>query len=169
MPEKFNPWDPFGLFRRRDGAPVGDASWSPPDPLHIFSQRSRNPDVVDGEYREITGAYEEVVTQGQELAKVFGNGATIGNPIPIEWAPEVIPLKNQAREQLIAKGWTVSQADKALHWAEEWMMGMARRLAPNNSQLQKTVVVSGYQDIAGRAEKWLRGVEAFAGPGAPAQ
>lgn len=157
---RFNPLDPLGLFGESNGTLVGrvdkehfqahqrreksargflDAVWPPPDPLGIFQHRSRRSE---------------------------SSGATIGNPIPIEWADQVIPLKNQAREVLIGRGYRPQQVDMALHWAEEWLIGMARRLAPGNMELQKTVVVSGYADIAGRAEKWLQGIEAaFATPG----
>lgn len=87
------------------------------------------------------------------------SGAAIGNPIPIEWADQVIPLKNKARETLLSRGYSPQQVDMALHWGEEWLAGIARRVAPNNTDTQKLIVVSGYADIADRAERWLRGIE----------
>lgn len=145
MAHKFNFADPLGIAGKL------------PDPLHLFTKSNRNKEVVNAEFRELPPEQGPVSASGL-------SGAVIGNPIPIEWAPEVIPLKNQARAELIGKGYSVDQVDKALHWGEEWLMGMARRLAPNNSELQKTVVVSGYKDIAGRSEKWLQGMEAVFAP-----
>jgi hypothetical protein len=149
--EKFNPLDPLGLFKKddeearyQDLVPERRPGWRPPDPLHIFE---RAPDPLGLFHRKGNSGYH-------------GSGATIGNPIPIEWADQIIPLKNQAREVLVAKGYPPKQVDMALHWAEEWLMGMARRMAPNNRDLQRSVVVSGYSEIAGRAEKWLQGIEA---------
>jgi hypothetical protein len=142
--ESFNPLDPLGLFKERDGGMPTGPRYGPPDPLHLFD---RAPDPLHIFHR-------------RENPGSTGSGATIGNPIPIEWADEIIPLKNQARETLLAKGYRPQAVDMALHWAEEWLMGMARRLAPGNMELQKSVVVSGYREIAYRAEKWLQGIEA---------
>lgn len=142
--ERFNPLDPLGLFKERDGISSPRPRFAPPDPLHLFE---RAPDPLHLFHRK-----------GDSGS--MGAGATIGNPIPIEWANEIVPLKNQAREVLLAKGYAPQQVDMALHWAEEWLMGMARRLAPGNTDLQKSVVVSGYSEIAYRAERWLQGIEA---------
>ena len=108
---------------------------APRDPLGFFSRRSRQ------------GIMENP-------------GATIGNPIPIEFNGYLVDLKNQARETLIGRGHSPQRVDMALKWAEEWLMGMARRMAPGNIALQKTIVQSGYAEIASRAESWLRGIEA---------
>ncbi len=155
MAKKFNPLDPLGLFNKGRVPEYSGSgrAWSPPqppslpDPLHIFKVRSH------------------------PAGNPGSSGATIGNPIPIEWADTVIPLKNQARQVLIGHGYQDKQVDMALHWAEEWLMGMARRMAPGNTELQKTVVVSAYADIANRAEKWLQGIEAAftVSPRMPAQ
>ncbi len=166
MAGSFNPLDPFGLFKKSNGGSTGDISFipggkghpqlppqprglpAPPDPLGLFTRRP---------YRDWTH---------QDGASPNGtSGATIGNPVPIEWAADVLPAKNEAREILISKGYSVRQVDMALHWGEEWLMGMARRMAPNNSELQKTVVVSGYKDISSRAERWLQGITNFAAAG----
>ncbi|MCJ7663301.1 MAG: hypothetical protein MUO24_03570 [Desulfobacterales bacterium] len=173
MAPRFNPLDPLGLFQERDGTAAGaltktrfDVSqrgiasvqeisntlWPPPDPLGLFHRSNPgNPE----RRRFLPPDPLGIITPGVP-------GATIGNPVPIEWAADVIPVKTQVREQLIGKGYTPKQVDKALHWGENWLMGMARRLAPNNPDLQKTVVVSGYADISSRAEDWLRGIEEFA-------
>lgn len=89
---------------------------------------------------------------------------TIGNPIPIEFNGHLVDMKEQARQNLINAGNPPELVDKALNWYEEWLMGMARRLAPGNTELQKSVVQAAYADIAPRAERWMSGIrEAFGG------
>lgn len=158
MAKKFNPLDPLGLFdrERAPGSPPGGPSslWPPPDPLGIFQGKEQKVG------RRGLPPPPDPLHLFQHRGDAGNPGATIGNPIPIEWAGEIVPLKNQARQTLIGRGYPDKQVDMALHWAEEWLMGMARRMAPGNTELQRTVVVSGYADIANRAEKWLQGIEA---------
>lgn len=158
---KFNPLDPLGLFQERNGTQaerivqtrydvsqqgvksarqVLNTLWPPPDPLGLFGPRKT----------------------GQNSP----SGATIGNPIPFEWNGHLVDVKNQAREVLVGKGYPAQRVDLALHWAEEWLAGMAKRMAPGNTDLQKSVVRSGYEEIANRAEKWLQGIEAAFGKAA---
>ena len=89
----------------------------------------------------------------------------VGNPLPASWNGHLLELKSQARDKLIAAGYRPEVVDKALTWFEKWLIGMARRMAPNNDALQKTVVQSYYAQIAPQAEKWLRGIEAAFAPG----
>lgn len=171
---RFNPLDPLGIFQPRDSTPATefrqiryragtraegtireflDSLWPPPDPLGIF-QRSNpgNP-----------GRRPLLLSPPDPLG-IFGKRGTIGNPIPIEFDGRLVDMKKQARETLIARGYPATQVDMALKWAEEWLMGMARRMAPGNIELQKSVVQSAYAEIASRAERWLQGIEAaFAG------
>ncbi len=155
MPEKFNPFDPLGLFQERDGTQGRRTLSPPPDPLGLFKRTNPgNPSPPDP---------LGILTPGIP-DPMRRRGVTIGNPIPIEWADQVVPIKTQVREQLIGRGYRPQQVDLALHWAEEWLIGMARRLAPGNPDLQKTVVVSGYADIGSRAERWLTGMEAVFAP-----
>jgi hypothetical protein len=156
MDEKFNPLDPLGLFGRRAGQPTGQGGL--PDPLHLFGRREQTGGAKPGSAPPLPDPLGIFARKGGSSGGSL-LGATLGNPIPIEWANEIIPLKNQAREILIARGYKTQEVDMALHWAEEWLMGMARRLAPGNTELQKTVVVSGYSEIAFQAEKWLHGIE----------
>jgi len=53
----------------------------------------------------------------------------------------------------------VKIVDKALNWYDEWLMGMARRLAPGDSELQRRVVQAAYAEIAPQAERCVRGIQ----------
>lgn len=91
-------------------------------------------------------------------------GQTIGNPIPIEFNGGLVDRKEEARRNLIAANYAPQLVDKALTWYEEWLLGMARRLAPEDTELQKRVVQAAYAEIAPRAERWMGGIqEAFGG------
>lgn len=91
-------------------------------------------------------------------------GGTIGNPIPVEFNGHLVDMKEEARRKLIAADYAPELVDKALNWYEEWLMGMARRLAPDDIDLQKRVVQAAYSEIAPRAESWMSGIEtAFGG------
>ncbi|MBA7671312.1 hypothetical protein ES703_79468 [subsurface metagenome] len=83
----------------------------------------------------------------------------IGNPIPGEFDGTLIDMKTKARESLIAAGYPDRIVDKALTWYEEWVMGMARRLAPGDTDLQRQVVQAAYAEVAPRAERWIRGIQ----------
>lgn len=90
---------------------------------------------------------------------------TIGNPIPAEYNGHLVDMRESARSQLISIGYSEAIVDKALNWYDEWLMGMARRLAPGDTKLQKDVVQAAYSEIAPRAEHWIRGIqEAFGSP-----
>lgn len=96
------------------------------------------------------------------MARRTESKGMIGNPIPAEYNGKLVDMKQQARERLIAAGYSPELVDKALTWYEEWLVGMARRLAPGNTDLQRQVVQAAYAEIAPRAERWIRGIqEAF--------
>jgi len=84
---------------------------------------------------------------------------SIGNPIPIEFDGRLVDMKEKARERLIDSDYPASIVDKALRWYDEWLLGMARRLAPGDTELQRQVVQAAYAEIAPRAEHWIRGVQ----------
>lgn len=98
-------------------------------------------------------------------APKFGPHKTIGNPVPIEFDGTLVNQKEEARSKLIGFGYSPTLVDKALTWYEEWLMGMARRMAPGDTNLQSQVVQAAYAEIAPRAEAWIRGIqEAFSVP-----
>ena len=84
---------------------------------------------------------------------------SIGNPIPGEFNGTLVDMRAKARERLIAAGYPDRIVDKALNWYDEWLMGMARRLAPGDTNLQRQVVQAAYTEIAPRAERWIRGIQ----------
>ena len=86
---------------------------------------------------------------------------SISNPIPAEFNGKLVDMKEKARESLIAAGYSERVIDKALNWYDEWLMGMARRLALGDTELQRSVVQSAYAEIAPNAERWMRGMRAF--------
>ncbi|GAG75632.1 unnamed protein product, partial [marine sediment metagenome] len=89
-------------------------------------------------------------------------GGSISNPIPVEFDGRLVELKEQARLNLIAAGYPAPLVNRALTWYNEWLTGMARRLAPGDTELQRSVVQSAYAEIAPNAERWMRGMrEAF--------
>ena len=91
----------------------------------------------------------------------------IGNPIPAEFNGKLVDMRDEARRRLIDAGYSETATDRALNWHDEWLMGMVRMLAPNDMNIQRTLVQKAYSEIAPRAEKWIRGIqEAFGVPAA---
>lgn len=88
-----------------------------------------------------------------------GEHKTIGNPIPAEFNGALVDMRESARNQLISIGYSENIVDKALNWYDEWLMGMARRLAPDDTNLQRQVVQAAYAEVAPRAERWIRGIQ----------
>ena len=81
------------------------------------------------------------------------------NPIPIEFDGKLVDMKEKARERLIDSDYPASIVDKALKWYDGWLLGMARRLAPGDTELQRRVVQAAYAEIAPRAESWIKGIQ----------
>lgn len=123
--------------------------FNPLDPLGIFGAVKREVDKVAG---------------GLKLPPLPGSSPkSIGNPIPGEFDGHLVDLKDRARQTLIDRGYSPRMVDTALNWYDEWLMGMAKRLAPGDPDLQKRVVQSAYAEVAPKAERWLAGIqEAFA-------
>lgn len=133
---------------------MDNSKFNPLDPLGLFNSRG----TLLPQLPDPLGLFRRRDNPRQD------HRATIGNPIPIEWADEIIPLKERAMAELTARGYRPQEAEKALHWAEEYVMGIAQTLAPDDRELQKQTVIAGYKaNIADRAEKWLLGIQQAVG------
>lgn len=130
-----------------------EGRFNPLDPLGIFGVVKRDVDRMAGSFR---------------LPGPPRLGATIGNPIPVEFNGDLLGRKEEARRRLVAKGYSEEIVDRALKWYEEWLMGMASRIAGADRDLQRRIVQSGYEHIASRAEDWMRGIQAAFGIPVPA-
>ncbi len=125
--------------------------FNPLDPLGILA-------AVKHDVDRVAHSALTLPIQGSPLGLGKKKG-TIGNPIPVEYNGKLVDMKETARERLIAVGYSASIVDKALTWYEEWVMGMARRLAPGDTALQRQVVQAAYAEVAPKAERWIRGIQ----------
>lgn len=161
MPEQFNPLDPLGIFEpvRQDLDRLGQDLQlpklpGPPGlPRRTEAERAQRhggspPPRGTGFQRLLDPA--GIMTRGK---------ATIGNPIPAEFNGDLVAKKEIAERVLLDKGYDPRLVEKALKWFEEWVMGMARRLAPGDIDLQRRVVHSAYTEVAARAEEWINGIQ----------
>ena len=131
--------------------------FNPLDPLGVFGRVKKDVDRIAGSAKLPVPPSPPGLTTKP--------GRTIGNPIPIEFNGALLDMKEKARAELMAKGYNTQQVDMALRWAEETAMGMARWMAPGDTQLQKRVIQSAYAEIATRSERWIRGIqEVFGAP-----
>jgi len=100
---------------------------------------------------------------GEKYKDFFEPGSSniksIGNPIPGEFNGKLIDMRDEARRRLIDAGYSETIVDKALNWYDEWLMGMVRMLAPNDTDTQRTLVQKAYSEVAPRAERWIRGIQ----------
>jgi len=87
----------------------------------------------------------------------------IGNPIPGEYNGKLVDMRDEARRRLITAGYSETVVDKALNWHDEWLMGMVKMMAPNDTNMQRTLVQKAYSEIAPRAERWIRGIQSAFG------
>lgn len=174
------PPDPLGLFSRKKrvgslenpGATSSDQEYYKERYIEVLQLLSQHPE--SRHYQEqLEGIERELQARGVSQSWLEAQAKrympSIGNPIPIEFNGRLVDIKKQAREILISRGYPTVQVDMALKWAEEWLLGMARRMAPGNIELQRTVVQSAYAEIASRAESWLRGIQAAFAIGAGAR
>ena len=162
MAEQFNPLDPLGIFGRvkKDVDRIAAQAKLPPLP---------GPPGLAPESKATTSTGPPPAGRGAGIERLLDplglfsrSGGSIGNPIPVEFDGRLVELKEQARRNLVTAGYPESLVNRALTWYDEWLMGMARRLAPGNTELQRSVVQSAYAEIAPRAENWMRGIqEAF--------
>lgn len=131
-----------------------EGRFNPLDPLGILGAAKRDVDRIAGGLR---------LPDPPRLPTKPGK--TIGNPIPVEFNGDLVGQKEMARRRLIGKGYAEELVDRALRWYEEWLLGLARRIAPADRDLQRQIVQSGYENVASRAEDWMRGIqEAFGIP-----
>jgi len=172
MEGRFNPLDPLGVFGavKHDVDRIGSSVISLPLPGPPGMARR-----TEEERAATHGAAfgTELPPRGTGFRRLLDplglteSKGTIGNPIPAEYNGKLVDTKQQARERLIAVGYSSTIVDKALTWYEEWVMGMARRLAPGDTALQRQVVQAAYAEVAPRAERWIRGIQdAFGVPAA---
>jgi len=172
MEERFNPLDPLGIFGRvkKDVDRIGSSVISLPLPGPPGMARRSEQERAE---RHQADYGTEPPSRGTGFLRLLdplnltGKKSGIGNPIPTEFNGKLVDMKAKARERLIAAGYLDRIVDKALNWYDEWLIGMARRLAPGDTQLQRQVVQAAYAEIAPQAERWIRGIqEAFGVPAA---
>jgi len=129
MEQRFNPLDPLGIFGR-----------------------------VKNDVDRIVGSAKLPVPPGLPgLTTKPLRG--IGNPIPAEFDGKLVDMRDEARRRLIDAGYNTTVVDRALNWHDEWLMGLVRMMAPNDMNMQRTLVQKAYSEVAPRAEKWIRGIQ----------
>jgi len=125
--------------------------FNPLDPLGIFGRVKKDVDRIAG------SAKLPVPPSPPGLTTKPLRG--IGNPIPFELNGKLVDMRDEARRRLIAAGYSETVVDSALKWHDEWLMGLVRMMAPNDMNMQRTLVQKAYSEIAPRAEKWIRGIQ----------
>lgn len=183
MAEQFNPLDPLGIFGQVRKAPLEvlrrdlerikaavDSTVNPLNPVKKdvdrIAARAKLPSLPgppEERAAKHQAAYGEPLpargTGFQRLLDPLRLFRSISNPIPVEFDRRLVELKEQARSNLIAAGYPAPLVNRALTWYDEWLMGMARILAPSNIELQRSAVQSAYAEIAPKAESWMRGIQ----------
>jgi len=124
---------------------------NPLDPLGIFGRLKKDVDRIAG------SAKLPVPPSPPGLTTKPHRG--IGNPIPTEFNGKLVDMRGEARRRLIDAGYNPTIVDRALNWHDEWLMGLVRMMAPNDMNMQRTLVQKAYAEIAPRAEKWIRGIQ----------
>lgn len=172
MERRFNPFDPLGIFgtirREVDRIAASAKLPTPPGPPGMArrseaERAARHAEAYGGAPPERGAGMRRLLDPLGLFQGRSSKGGSIGNPIPREFDGRLVDLKDRARQALIDRGYSPRMVDTALTWYDEWLMGMARRLAPGNPDLQRSVVQSAYEEIAPKAERWLAGIqEAFA-------
>ena len=170
MVERFNPLDPLGIFGRvkQDIDRIASSTLNLPLPGPPGLARRTEEERAARHQAAYGGSPPAERGAGlQRLLDPLGlfsrSGGSIGNPIPVEFDGRLVELKETARRNLVTAGYPESLVNRALTWYDEWLMGMARRLAPGNTELQRSVVQSAYAEVAPRAESWMRGIQAAFG------
>lgn len=145
MAEQFNPLDPLGIFGlvKKDVDRIATQAKLPPLP-------GPPPLPARG-----TG-FQRLLDPPRLFPR---SGGSISNPIPVEFDGRLVDLKGTARRNLVAAGYPEPLVNRALTWYDEWLMGMARILAPGNIDLQRSAVQGAYAEIAPKAESWMRGIQ----------
>ena len=159
MAEQFNPLDPLGILgqvKKDVDRIASQAKLSPPPGPPGLSRRTEEQRAASGPPPAERGAGLQRLLD--PLGLFTRSSGSIGNPIPFDG--RLVELKEQARQNLITSGYPASLVNRALTWYDEWLMGMARKLAPGNIELQRSVVQSAYAEIAPKAERWMKGIQA---------
>ena len=166
MAEQFNPLDPLGIFGRVKKDVDRIAAQAKLPPLPGPPGLARRSEEERAARHEVAYGGPPPAERGAGLQRLFDplglfsrSGGSLGNPIPVEFDGRLVELKETARRNLVTAGYPESLVNRALTWYDEWLMGMARRLAPGNTELQRSVVQSAYAEIAPRAESWMRGIQ----------
>ncbi len=125
--------------------------FNPLDPLGIFGRVKQDVDRIAGSAKlPVPPGLPGLTTKPHQ---------GIGNPIPAEFNGKLVDMRDEARRRLISAGYSETSTDKALNWHDEWLMGLVRMMAPNDMNMQRTLVQKAYSEIAPRAEKWIRGIQ----------
>jgi len=160
MEERFNPLDPLGIFGRvkKDVDRIGSSVISLPLPGPPGMARRSEQERAARHGAEPPPRGTGFLRLLDPLGLVSRKGS-IGNPIPAEFDGKLVDMRDEARRRLISAGYSETAADKALNWHDEWLMGMVRMMAPNDMNMQRTLVQKAYSEIAPRAERWIRGIQ----------
>lgn len=169
MERRINPFDPLGILSavKHDVDRIGSSVLTVPLPGPPGMARRTEEERAA---RHGVASTAELPPRGTGFKRLLdplgltGSKGMIGNPIPVEYDGHLVDMKQQARGKLISVGYSSNIVDKALNWYDEWLMGMARRLAPADTNLQREVVQAAYAEIAPRAERWIRGIQEAFGP-----
>jgi len=167
MEGRFNPLDPLGILGavKKDVDRIGSSVISLPLPGPPGMARRSEQERAE---RHQVAYGTEPPSRGTGFLRFLdplnltGKKSGIGNPIPTEFNGKLVDMRDEARRRLIAAGYNPTVVDRALNWHDEWLMGLVRMMAPNDMNMQRTLVQKAYSEIAPRAEKWIRGIqEAF--------
>jgi len=165
MEERFNPLDPLGIFGRvkKDVDRIASSTFSLPLPGPPGMARRSEEERAARHGAEPPPRGTGFLRLLDPLGVIKSKG--IGNPIPFEFNGRLVDMRDEARRRLIDAGYNPTVVDRALNWHDEWLMGLVRMMAPNDMNMQRTLVQKAYAEIAPRAEKWIRGIqEAFGVP-----
>jgi len=128
-----------------------EKGFNPLDPLGIFGRVKMDIDRIAGSAKLPAPPILPGLTTKP--------GKTIGNPIPMEFNGKLINMREEAKQKLLAAGYRLTIVDSALNWHDEWLMGLVRMMAPDDTNMQRTLVQKAYSEIAPRAERWMRGIQ----------
>jgi len=164
MEGRFNPLDPLGILGgvKKDVDRIGSSVISLPLPGPPGMARRSEQERAE---RHQAAYGTEPPPRGTGFLRLLdplnltGKKAGIGNPIPAEFNGKLVDTRDEARRRLIAAGYSETAVGKALNWYDEWLMGMVRMLAPDDMNMQRTLVQKAYSEIAPRAERWIRGIQ----------
>lgn len=163
MEGRFNPLDPLGILGavKKDVDRIGSSVISLPLPgppgmaRRSEQERAERHQAAYGTETPPRGTGFLRLLDPLNLTKKSG----IGNPIPTEFNGKLVDMRDEARRRLIDAGYNPTVVGRALNWHDEWLMGLVRMMAPNDMNMQRTLVQKAYAEIAPRAEKWIRGIQ----------